>query len=411
MTGVFVGPALAIAGIYLIFSTSAAVVAPPYPRFTWDRVPTFLHTQNTSCGGWSPAALARAAAFPLSYSGMTGMRRPDGGMISQEIAAPDICRRVAAIDSTTHTFVEINSVIDWPWNFKLHAAMVANPGWRLKRDNGSDWRMHGQWVYNLSNPAARKSWIATCLAATEAGCTGCFVDQSNAVEGGFGRSPAAKAYSRDHLATLVELNEQLEARGKYAINNHLGDAGDHVHAMMIEDFAGSEKCIRLLQTVAERGIIAEVHAGNQFKVPAGSPPSNYSCADGGTNDLVAFLVAAGNYSYYHCTDNGFSTPTAWPAVPDEWLDSPPEHRYRLGAPLGPATLSPSPTAVNASLWRRAFASGTRVQFDGGNGNGTIWWADGPVQVGGTASVNPAVVGTMGCAWESDRPAHRVLSLL
>ena len=142
----------------------------------------------------------------------------------------------------------------------------------------------------------------------------------------------------------MELNEQLEARGKYAINNHLGDGGDHVHAMMIEDFAGSEKCIRLLQTVAERGIIAEVHAGNQFK-----DSSEYSCRNGGTNDLAAFLIGAGNFSYYHCTDNGFSTPTEWPAVPGEWLDTPPEYGFKLGAPLGPPTLTSSRTGTNVSL--------------------------------------------------------------
>ena len=394
---------LGAAAACAVWIGNTAAVTVPLPRFSWDTLPVFLHSQNTTCGDWNAAAAARAAQFPLSYSGMTGMLQPDGSRISQEIAAPTMCRRITTLNSTTHTFMELNSVIDWPWNYQLHAGMVANPSWRLKHDNGSDWLMHGQWVYNLSNPAMRRSWIATCIAATEAGCMGCFIDQSNDVEGGFGHSAAAVAYSRDHLATLVELNEQLQARGKYAINNHLGDGGDHVRAMMIEDFAGSEKCIRLLQTVAARGIIAEVHAGNEFK-----QSQHYSCADGGTNDLAAFLIAAGNYSYYHCTDNGFSTPAAWPAVPDEWLGEVAEYGFRLGAPLGEATLSPSRTGGNASVWRRAFASGTRVEFDGGNGNGTIWWANGPVQVGGTASVDPTVVrGTVGCVWETDKPAGGV----
>ena len=391
---------VALAVLQLLGAATAITV--PLPRFSWEKLPVFLHTQNTSCGEWNSAAAARAAQYPLSYSGMTGMRQPNGRMISQEIAAPATCRRITALNSTTHTFMEINSVIDWPWNYLLHAGMVANPSWRLKRDNGSDWLLHGQWVYNLSNPATRQEWISTCLAATEHGCMGCFVDQSNDVEGGFGSSAAAKQYSRDHLATLVELNKQLEQRGKYAINNHLGDGGDHVQAMMIEDFAGSEKCIRLLQTVAARGIITEVHAGNQW-----ARSQQYSCAHGGTNDLAAFLIGAGKHSYYHCTDNGFSTPTNWPEVPGEWLDTLPEYGYRLGAPLGLATRSPSLTgAANTSVWRRTFARGTRVEFDGGNGNGTIWWADGPVQVGGTASVNMTVVATMGCRWETDKPPGR-----
>ena len=55
-----------------------------------------------------------------------------------------MCRRITALNSTTHTFMELNSVIDWPWNQKLHQSMVDNPSWRLKRENGSDWVMHGQ---------------------------------------------------------------------------------------------------------------------------------------------------------------------------------------------------------------------------------------------------------------------------
>ena len=72
------------------------------------------------------------------------MRQRDGSMISQEVAAPAMCRRITALNSTTHAFMELNSVIDWPWNQKLHQSMVDNPSWRLKRENGSDWVMHGQ---------------------------------------------------------------------------------------------------------------------------------------------------------------------------------------------------------------------------------------------------------------------------
>ena len=70
----------------------------PLPRFSWDTLPVFLHTQNTTCGDWNPAAAARAAQYPLSYSGMTGMRQSNGSMISQEIAAPAVCRRITALN-------------------------------------------------------------------------------------------------------------------------------------------------------------------------------------------------------------------------------------------------------------------------------------------------------------------------
>jgi hypothetical protein len=106
-----------------------------------------------------------------------------------------------------------------------------------------------------------------------------FVDQSNDVEGGFGGSAAAKQYSRDHLATLVELNEQLASRGKYAINNHLGDAGDHVRAMMIEDFldvlgkrhGGTADSVVAALALIEAGGIDAATSG-PIRVPA--PPAS-----------------------------------------------------------------------------------------------------------------------------------------
>ena len=73
-------------------------VVVPFPRFSWETLPVFLHTQNETCGDWNPPAAARAAQYPLSYSGMTGMRQPDGSMISQEIAAPATCRRITALN-------------------------------------------------------------------------------------------------------------------------------------------------------------------------------------------------------------------------------------------------------------------------------------------------------------------------
>ena len=70
----------------------------PWPRFSWDTLPVFLHTQNTTTGAWNDAAAARASRFPLSYSGMTGMLQPNGSRISLEVSAPAMCRRIAALN-------------------------------------------------------------------------------------------------------------------------------------------------------------------------------------------------------------------------------------------------------------------------------------------------------------------------
>ena len=87
---------LALAAAVSMTAQHSAVV--PLPRFSWETLPVFLHTQNSTCGDWNAAAAARAAQYPLSYSGMTGMRQSDGSMISQEVAAPAVCRRIAALN-------------------------------------------------------------------------------------------------------------------------------------------------------------------------------------------------------------------------------------------------------------------------------------------------------------------------
>ena len=134
--------------------------------------------------------------------------------------------------------------------------------------------------------------------------------------------------------------------------------------------------------------------------------------NGDTNSMAAFLVGAGKYAYYHCSyTNGhggtaWGSASAWPSVPDSWLDWLPEYNYPLGEPTGSATSEPSRSNVtgllpNAHIWRRTFQSGTTVEFDGGSGQGTIKWAHGPTQVGLAYSASVArAVAAAGCKWEN-----------
>jgi hypothetical protein len=58
---------------------------------------------------------------------------------------------------------------------------------------------------------------------------------------------------------------------------------------------------------------------------------------------------------------------------------------------------PPVSGANASLWRRTFTSGTRAEFDGGNGKGTIHWASGLVQEGPLPNLTAL---EHGCRFES-----------
>jgi hypothetical protein len=175
--------------------------------------------------------------------------------------------------------------------------------------------------------------------------------------------------------------------------------------MMIENWAGSQKCIEMLITAASRGFTAEVHAGD---LPDGPDMSENTCVNGDTNAMAAFLIGAGNYSYYHCSGatiaaggaTKWSSSKTWPAVRDYWLDWLPEYTFALGQPLGPATKTPSvaPGAPSSMfVWTRKFASGTQVLFDAGSRNGTISWAHGLVQKGLPSSID---VDTNACSWQT-----------
>lgn len=220
-------------------------------------------------------------------------------------------------------------MIDWPFNYNLHKLMQENPSWRLKNASGGDVAVIGSnWGYNLTNDDMRAAWVAECVNAAKAGCTGCFIDQANVAESvtGWPRgSPTVAAYAAAHLVALAQLAEELAKMDGYAIFNHLGVSTYNTRAMMIEDFVGSEKCINVLQTIASRGLTIQAHAGDQ-------PPEN-QCLHGDTNSLAAFLIGAGNYSYYHCSagQTRWSSNPAWPAQPDSWLDwcgEPPQFHKR-----------------------------------------------------------------------------------
>jgi hypothetical protein len=192
----------------------AAVRRPSRP-VSWSTLPVFFHGANHS-GPWSHAAVAQIARFP-----MANMEKDPGPHTqSAEVGGPLGCRQIQARNTSTDAFFYLNSVIDWPFNFKLHALMAANPSWRLKNTSGSDIVGLGQWLYNLTNDAMRAAWVAECVTAAVAGCTGCFIDQANVLEGIATwppTSPVVVAYRKAHLAAFAELEVALAPLEGYSV--------------------------------------------------------------------------------------------------------------------------------------------------------------------------------------------------
>ena len=108
------------------------------PPFSWRTLPVFFHSSNAS-GPWSPAAAKAIAKYAMATNEKShAMLLPDGSRQSEEIAGPAACRQIAKQGTGTATFFYLNSVIDWPFNYKLHGDMVANPAWREKNASGGD---------------------------------------------------------------------------------------------------------------------------------------------------------------------------------------------------------------------------------------------------------------------------------
>jgi len=205
--------------------------------------------------------------------------------------------------------------------------------------------------------------------------------------------------AQSHMDMIAELNTLLAAKqtpegGGFAINNNEARAGNQTIAML-EDFAASEHCITVLQEVVARGLGVQAHAGD---LPDGAGPSSEpnACENGDINAMAAFLIGAGEYSYYHCASTWSSDPR-WPSVPDVWLDWLPEYDRKLGEPAADGAKGAD------GVWTRSFAAGTKVAFDPAFNNGTIWWADGTVSkgpVGNATDRQSSAAGPPpgGCSW-------------
>ena len=311
----------ALLTVAMMVHTPLALAVRP-SLFSFDTVPVFFHSANES-GAWSKAAATRIAKFSMATF-EKNMAYGAGGW--SEANGPAACRQIKAINPKVATVYYLNSVIDWPF-YSLHQQMVAHPEWRLKGENGDDMLVVGQYGLNVSVPAMRQAWMDDCMAATEAGCDGCFIDRSNNMtqlnnsKGGMMSPEQSAQFAAAHLATLTELNRNLAKQGKFAISNNEGSPSLGTTTMMIEDFAASEHCIQTMMQAVSNNLTVQAHAGDLADEPGedGAPPKVSNCANGITNSLAAFLIAAGPYSYYHCA-SGWQSPAGWPDVHDDWLE-------------------------------------------------------------------------------------------
>ena len=179
-------PTAAVALAIATMTSTAATVdtlppvahPPPSLRFSWDTLPVFFHSAN-STGPWSDAAITQIARYPMATFEKSHAFGTAAAGVYEETLNPHACQRVAAASNgTTSTVYYLNSAIDWPF-YELHQEMLAHPEYRLKDAAGDDVLVVGQLAFDPSVDAIHDKWLADCSAAVDAGCSGCFIDRSN----------------------------------------------------------------------------------------------------------------------------------------------------------------------------------------------------------------------------------------
>jgi hypothetical protein len=115
----------------------------------------------------------------------------------------------------------------------------------------------------------------------------------------------------------------------------------------------SRREIPMLQRAVAAGVLFQAH---------GSCPNDMT-DQRKVNDLAAFLVAAGPYSYYVCG--------GWNSASTEWFEV---YDRPLGEPVADAVLS------DAGVYTRSFKHGVSVTFDTNTETGSIDWGSSEVLV-------------------------------
>ena len=328
-----------------------AAIAAKMPMFSWNTVPVYSHLCNKS-GPFNDTALRTLVRFPL-----VTIEKGQGSNLSDCCAEDKIlaaAKQIKALNSSVQVIFYYNSVLDWN-QYRLHEEFLKRPDLWLRNASGDPVRMHGDHsfkqpkegmlVFDFSKQAGRDFWASDCINATKTGyIDGCFADKADLESFSDNTlSPeTAKAYAKGHDQVLQDLQKSLGDNVLVA-NNYLLPG---VSSTMIEGFHSNEASILQLQKAASEKKLVEAHA---------------RCKNI-TDSLAAFLIGAGEYSYYGCSSGWYVDETHM-----DWITWHPEYDKPLGKPTGPAT-------KEGDVYTRHFASGTVAMFDTKTNTGTINWA-------------------------------------
>jgi len=363
----------------LVFGAGAAARSHFPKKFSWDTLPVVWHGSVDEV--WSDEtvqALSKYAAvtlekqaggqavYPWAIDPQGSMRTCQNGFdfsdcgCCQEDLFEKNFKKLKAAAPHVMTIAYVNSIIAYPW-YRAAQQNAANESFPLRLEDGS--------FANNIKPNAGETWFAwnfgieqvrnifkeQCLGMTTKGVDGCYIDGCQNVPSPL--DPETKAaYMAGKQQVLEEL--QQEVPGMLLCGSG-GDTRKGMYGTSIQnwnkhtDQLANREIPSLMNAVSE-GAMYEAKGHVVCTKGVDGDPNN---ADLQT-ELAAFLIAAGEYSYYRCGGWGH-TDASWYPVYDK----------KLGKPLSNATLG------DDGIWRRSFAAGTDVTFDTKTSVGTIQWGE------------------------------------
>ena len=316
-----------VVGLLTAVLVRAALPAQP-PPFSWATVPVFMHSQNRT-GPFNDTALEFMARFPIVTIG--------GG---QDLGVKKCCneekvvvaaRGIKAYNKSTRVLYYQNALINFPQvhlNSTVDSSLLLHDKDGKLVSLGQCGHMHGvnHTLFDHSNPKMRKAWIDNAVEVVRKNpelIDGVFCDRG----GSFAKAAAIdlpcvefesgklRAWDVGHWQMIADLQEAVQQITKTAviIGNHVAPTGP-MNLKKGSDWSGKmfetflpvstnyvppgDQLPVLIGMDSQR--IAEVHVDYCSFDEKGGLPAAYTLYE---QSLAAFLIGAGEYSYYACTGN------------------------------------------------------------------------------------------------------------
>ena len=336
------------------------------PYFSYDTVPVFMHTCNSS-GPWNDTTLKYFAKYPIitfeKGTGVNSTQEPYSSLYTEDKIIK-ACKQIKSIKPEIICIMYYNSMYDWPYYY-LHEILASNPKYWL-RDNNNRIVLHGgdknfpqpeqgMLIPDYRQPEVQQLWASECINVTTQNygiVDGCYMDKPqmnlNNLKGYNFTQQDMITFETGHNKSMALTQAAMNAsNASFTITDHQFVPQGIIATMLLMLDKPNENNIELLMSFVERGILVEVYTSG--------------CSDKDTfmSTLAAFLIGMGRYSYYACS-SGWIWPDGW----DIWYD---EYDKPLGKPVSKGILK-------NGVYSRGFKSGTNVTFDTSTNTGKIDWA-------------------------------------